>query len=162
MGAVTAESLDEIRARGNRDIFPTEILPGCSTALVLFAAAFLGEQDAAWIEEAGIVGTCVDHDEDRLKEMVRIYPDRWIFVNQDVYRFAGKATWHWDLVTVDCPSNEFDKCERLIELWCGLARISVVLGTAPGASSVTAPDGWRVSRTIRRSPIANWTVLEAV
>lgn len=158
MGAVTVE---EIRERGNRDLFPTEVLIGCKTALVLFAAGFLGEQDAAWIEEAGILATCVDVDEDKLKQMTRIYPDGWIFVRQDAYQFAGKSGWRWDLVTIDCPSGDFDKCLTLIRLWCELARKAVVLGTAPGAA-VGAPDGWRVARTVRRSPIANWTVLEPV
>lgn len=155
-------SVAEVRERGKRDLYPTEILPRCSTALVLFAAAFLGEQEAVWIEEAGMMATCVDNDAERLREMKELYPARWSFVPFDAYDFAKRvksARMQWDLVSVDCPSGAFPKCERLLPLWCSLARVAVVLGTAPGRR-VTAPDGWRVSRTIRRSPIANWTVLE--
>lgn len=149
----------DIRQRGKRDLYPTEILARCETALMLFAAGFLGEQDAAWVEEAGLVATCVDNDRERLVEMAAMYPDGWTFVCEDVFRFARSAKWRWDLVSVDCPSGAFEKCERLLPLWCSLARVGVVLGTAPGVR-VATPDGWRVVRTVRRSPIADWTLLE--
>lgn len=157
MAALTVDTIR--RERGNRRLYPTEILERCETALVLFAAAFLGEQDAVWIEEAGLVATCVDNDAERLDEMLRLYPEDWTFVSGDAYEFARRGG-RWDLVSVDCPSGDsFDRCADLLDLWCSLARVAVVLGTSPGRRLV-APDGWRVARTIRRSPIANWTVLE--
>lgn len=160
METLTATTtVEEIRAGGDRALFPTEVLDGCRSALVLFAAAFLGRQDACWIEEAGITATCVDNDRQRLDEMLRVYPEDWTFVLGDVFDYLATSLHRYDLVTVDCPSNMFDRCSDLAEGWCRLARHTVVLGTAPGAR-LAAPDDWRVTRTIRRSTIANWTVLE--
>jgi hypothetical protein len=158
---VDSLTVEAVRERGKRDLYPTEILERCDSALILFAAAFLGEQDAAWIEEAGLLATCVDNDAARLAEMETLYPESWRFVVADVYEYANSEVFIRDLVSVDCPSDQFDRAAQHLNLFCTLARVAVVLGTAPG-QRVTAPDGWRRTRTVRRSPIANWTVLERV
>lgn len=155
-------TLAQVRRRGDKALYPTEALNGCEDALVLFAAGFLGEQDCVWIEQAGIRATCVDTDADLVAEMRRLYPASWRFVVADAYYYASETPRQWDLVSVDCPSGTaMERCAALAPLWCKLARRAVVLGTAPG-SVLVAPGGWAVSRTVSRSPIADWTLLEAV
>lgn len=156
---VPVNTLEAIRSSGNPNLYPVSLLARCQTALVLFAAAFLGRQDAVWIEEAGVTAICVDINTERLAAMQLIYPDGWQFVWADAYQFAAEADQKWDLVSVDCPTGQFEKAADALDLWCSIARVAVVLGTAPGEKPA-APDGWMVRRTIRRSTIANWTVLE--
>ena len=69
MGALL--SLDE----SERHLYPVEALRGLRTALMGFCAAFLGRQDCVWVEEAGLVATCVDTDAERLFEMAGLYPE---------------------------------------------------------------------------------------
>ena len=58
----------------DRASYPTHLLEGCETGLCLFAAAFLGQNDAAHFEEAGVLTTCVDIDAERLGQMSFYYP----------------------------------------------------------------------------------------
>ena len=60
--------------RRPRELYPRRVLDGLTTALVLFAAAFHGRQDAIWIAKAGMNGTCVDIDAEKLEEMKVAYP----------------------------------------------------------------------------------------
>ena len=94
-------------------MYPREALRGLRTALVGFCAAFLGRQDCAWIEEAGLTATCVDPDADRLDEMHELYPEQWSFVRDDVYRYAQTLYvfgYQFDLVSLDPPTNQFTRC----------------------------------------------------
>lgn len=149
MGSVTAET-----------VFPVHLLEGSGTALVLFAAAFGGENDAAHIWDAGLDGTCVDVDSAALFAMTGAYPG-WTFAPADAFDYAraaaaaGKA---WDVVTLDPFTG--DTMDRVIEslpVFCALARNLVVAGT--DGREITAPDGWRVHSKSWRSSRAYWTNL---
>ena len=145
-------------------LYPREALRGLRTALVGFCAAFLGRQDCAWIEDAGLVATCVDLDADRLDEMRELYPGEWSFVCDDIYRYAKTLYafgYQFDLVSLDPPTNQFTRCADNAELWCALARRLVVLGTGR-YTSLVVPDGWALSSTHYRSDFQGgvyWTTL---
>jgi hypothetical protein len=134
--------------------FPHDVLVGCETALVLFAAGFHGRQDAYWIKEAGMTATCVDSDPALLEEMKPLYPDDWSFVCDDAYGYALYADKHlsrqWDVVTLDPWTNEFQRCADNLPAWCRIARHSVVLGTGVH-TDVTAPAGWRIEAVRKRT-----------
>lgn len=145
--------------------FPTERLEGLETGLVLFAAAWLGKQDAVFLADAGLVCTCVDVRAERLNEMRDVYPGGWEFVEADA--FAYSSAWRtagrrWDAVTVDCPTNLFGWCAQLLPRWCDLARRLVVLGCSP-TTELAVPDGWRLVERIDRSDYrggVQWAVFE--
>lgn len=161
---VRVTTLTDIRAEGVRDLFPTEKLAGMESALVLFAAAFMGRQDAIWIEEAGMVATCVDNDAEALTRMEAIYPDTWDFFCADAYWYATTTGDRWDVVTVDCPTGYFEQAAEHIKDWCVLARHVVILGTDTD-TPIEPPDGWQLVERRRRSDYAGgvyWAVLEAV
>lgn len=165
MESVTAPaSLEQIRDADDQG-FPQEVLVGCESALVLFAAGFYGRQDAFWIAEAGLKATCVDVDGERLQVMRAIYPEGWEFVEVDAYEYA-ELSWRmhrvWDVVTADPYTNHFTVCADNIDGWCRLARRAVILGTGVD-TSVTVPPGWRVESVWQRSTYKGgvwWTVLE--
>lgn len=162
---VTPASLDEIRADALPDLYPTRLLHGCETALILFAAGFYGRQDGIFIADAGLTATCVDLDGGLLNGMRVVYPAGWEFVEADVYEFSRRPTTagrRWDIVSIDCPSNEFDRCAGLVHVWCSFATKAVVLGTASD-TEVRPPARWRVRAKRRRSDFAGgtyWTILE--
>lgn len=155
-------TLETVRKSAAPHTFPRHVLDGCATGLVLFAAQWHGKQDAIWLAEAGIKGTCVDTNADRLAEMATLYPDGWEYLAEDVFEFATMTERMWDVVTIDCPTNLFDRCAGWAAKWCSLARWAVVLGSG-GAPELDLPMGWRVSETLQRSSFAGgvyWTVLE--
>lgn len=154
-------TMAELRDPGSARIFPQEVLKGCRSALVLFAAAFHGRQDAIWIADAGLRATCVDIDHAKLGDMGRVYPEGWEFVNGDVFDYAALTTRKWDLVTLDPPTNLFEKCAAWLPRWCELARRAVVLGCGP-SPELDVPDGWALEPLRYRSDFAggvNWAVL---
>ena len=130
-----------------------------------FCAAFLGRQDCAWVEEAGLTATCVDTDAERLVEMASIYPEEWSFVCDDVYRYASRVYafgYQFDLVSLDPPTNQFERCADKVELWCSLARRVVVLGIGAAPRS-PHPEGWRLADIVQRSSFRGgvyWAMLE--
>lgn len=142
-------TLADVRAEGVRELFPTEKLVGMESALVLFAAAFLGRQDAVWVEEAGLVGTCVDNDQGALDRMQDLYPADWDFVTADAYQFARVTGGRWDVVTIDCPTGQFEKVAEWLGVWCSIANAVVILGSQKDAPQ--QPDGWKLADLIRRS-----------
>jgi hypothetical protein len=159
---VAVVTLDQIHDPAGADLFPRYVLKGCETALVLFAAAFHGRQDAYWVQEAGLTGTCVDTDAGKLAEMTDVYPADWEFVIGDVFEYASSTGRTWDVVTVDCPTNLFAACADALLLWCELADRAVVLGCGPN-TPVLPPAGWML--TERRFRSGNfggvyWAVLE--
>jgi hypothetical protein len=159
---VAAVSLDQVRAGAAPAIYPRHVLTDCETGLVLFAAAFHGQQDAVWMADAGITATCIDLDGGKLEEMRAVYPDGWQFVKADAFKYATNANRQWDVVSIDCPSNLFDRCAELLPFWCLLARRAVILGTGTG-TVIEPPAGWRVSERLRRSNFQGgcfWTVVE--
>jgi hypothetical protein len=153
-------TLEAIQKSGIRDAFPTDRLVGLESALVLFAAAFNGAQDACWIAEAGLTATCVDYDALALERMAALYPADWEFVHANAYVYA--STRRWDVVTVDCPTGHFEQAAEMVDVWCRFARHLVVLGTGSD-TIVDAPAGWEISDTVKRSDYRGgvyWTVLE--
>lgn len=157
-------TLDAIRDTEGADLYPRHVLVGCETALVLFAAAFHGRQDAYWVAEAGLVGTCVDTDADKLEQMQKVYPSSWTFVCADAYEFVEQTGEMWDVVSIDCPSNQFERVAEAAPLWCDLAREAVVIGASRGTGKLIrrlAP--WEVTEMRYRSDFAGgtyWAVLE--
>lgn len=155
-------TLEELRTSDAN--FPHEALIGCQTALILFAAGFYGKQDAFWIADAGLHGTCVDLDESKLLEMREVYPGDWEWQLMDAYDFADRTERQWDVVVLDPWTQDFTRCADNIQAWCRLARTAVIIGT--GVETVlTPPDGWKMSQVRQRSTYAGgvfWTVLERV
>jgi hypothetical protein len=155
-------TLEQVRKGAAPAIYPRQALVGCADALVLFAAAFHGQQDAVWIAEAGMTATCVDIDADKLSEMSDAYPTHWDFVTGDVFEFALRTEKWWDVVSIDCPSNLFARCAELVPLWCRIARRTVILGT-DRRTSIDPPDGWTLGEKLHRSGNYGgvyWAVLE--
>jgi hypothetical protein len=155
--------LDDIRA--DRGLYPADILQDCETALILFAAAFHGRQDGIWIADAGIRATCVDIDADKLTAMKPLYPSNWEYVIEDAFEFAERshtlAQRQWDVVSIDCFTNHFDRCAELLPLWCLLASKAVVLGI--DERPLTIPEGWELSGRKFRSNFNGgvyWAVIE--
>ncbi len=154
-------TLDRIRYEEEADLYPTDALTGLSTAFMGFCAGFLGRQDCVWVADARLDATCVDIDLERLDEMTPMYPAAWRFVHADVFEYARQRYAQgarFDVVSLDPPTNLFDRVADTVDLWCRLARQVVIVGTARGT-----PLGWHISSVIRRSHYQGgtyWTVLE--
>lgn len=130
--------------------------------MILFAAAFLGRQDAVWIAHGRMIGTCVDIDHAKLGEMVLAYPEGWEYVHGDAFEYATQTERQWDVVSIDCPTNHFDRCAGMMDVWCRLARRAVVLGCGPD-TEIVAPDGWALTERRHRSNHLDgiyWAVIE--
>lgn len=138
--------------------YPTHLLPRGGTGLCLFAAGFLGQNDAIHMWQAGMDVTCVDTDEERVREMRSLYPDDWTFVIEDAWRFEKVATDIYDVVSVDNFTGKIEpRVLGSLPLWCALARSLVTVTLGRGAD-YEVPAGWN-STTMRRSPLASWLVL---
>lgn len=158
-------SLHAIRDESSGEVYPRYLFERARTALVLFAAGFYGKQDAYWIQEAGMVATCVDLDAEKLAAMQAIYSPGWEWHATDVFGFAATAHHqgrHWDLVSLDPPTGLFDATATLLPVWCQLADQAVVMGAGKD-TKIEAPPGW-VERAWRpRSMFRGgvyWVVLE--
>ncbi len=157
-------TLDEIRSPEATALYPSSVLEGCETALVLFAAGFYGRQDCVAIEEAGLRATCVDTDHEKLGAMTMAYPAGWEFVHGDAYEYARLTERTWDVVSLDPFTNQMQECATRLPLWCALARRAVVLGS-DGRTSFIVPNGWTVAGEYPRSAFNGgtyWTVIERV
>lgn len=155
-------TLDRIREPRAERLYPVDVLAGCESALVMFAAAFHGRQDAVWIADAGLRATCVDRDAGQLGEMVLAYPEGWEYVTGDAFAYAAATSRTWDVVSLDPPTSLFDICASLTHLWCSLARRAVIVGTGVG-TEVDPPAGWQITETRARSNFQGgvyWTVLQ--
>lgn len=140
--------------------YPTRVLTG-GDALVLFAAGFLGVQDAAHVRDAGMRATCVDIDGDKIADMAAVYPSDWEWVVGDVFDDRMNLR-DWDVVSLDPPTSLFDKCALWVGTWCDMARRAVVLGTGIG-TEVDPPAGWHITEVMPRSNFQGgvyWTVIE--
>lgn len=147
---VAMVTLDQVREGAAPDYYPRHAIVGGNTALILFAAAFYGQQDAIWFAEAGVTATCVDTDGDRLGEMQDAYPDDWKFVNADAFEFSLRTSGKWDVVSIDCPSPMFDRCAELLPLWCRMANRTVILGSGR-KMLFTDVAGWKLTDSVFRS-----------
>lgn len=143
--------------------FPAYVLPLEGTALSLFAAAFLGVNDAIYFARNDMTATCVDTDEQRLEEMADLYPYDWDFVVSDAWEFAeaaGREGRRWDVVTVDTYTGRAtDRSLQTLDLWCSLAE-RVVCATLPRKrlNDVLLVEGFTAD-VFPRSPLAAWLVL---
>jgi hypothetical protein len=92
--------------------------------------------------------------------MEAVYPEDWVFVVGDAYRYATFAAAA-DLVSIDCPTGQFERCAEMLPLWCELARRFVILGTGTD-TQVDPPPGWTLLERRHRSNFAGgteWAVL---
>lgn len=159
---ITYPSLEHV-AR-NAGPFPTSLVVGCESALVLFAAGFLGHNDAIHFAEAGIPDvTLVDNNAPRLEEMRSLYRDvSWEWVAGDAWEVAGAARAVgrlWDAVTVDTFTGDAEARSLAgLELWTSLASRFVAVGASLDAE-YRVPDGWSAD-LIPRSSHVQWLVLQ--
>ena len=151
----------------DRASYPTHLLEGCETGLCLFAAAFLGQNDAAHFEEAGVRTTCVDTDAERLGQMSFYYPRDWKYFTGDAWRYAEGAAAigrQWDAISVDPFLGDAGyRALDSLGLWASLARkfVTVTVSSRFRPASARWRDGWRASLH-PRSTNASWLVLERV
>lgn len=143
VGSVTYPTLEHVAMEARP--YPVEALEGCETGLVLFAAAFLGHNDAIHFAEAGIITTCVDRDGPRLREMQALYPESWSFVEADVFAFVRASSEKFDVVSADPFTPEFPRVAKLVPALCRLANRSVIVGAGTATvDEIKAPRGWLV------------------
>jgi len=148
--------------------FPHADIDGCHTALLLFGAGFHGWNDGWHVAHAGIHGTVVDINAERLHEMRDLYPADWKFIQNDAFVAAQRAAdmgGSFDLVSVDCFTNLSDTCFREIPLWTSIARrtvlITVTSDTLAGpARGARAPEGWRPLPPLERATGVYWYRLQ--
>lgn len=158
-------TLDELRRADEAELYPADALDSCADALLLFAAGFYGRQDAVWVADAGLTGTCVDIDGARLERMRPLYPDGWEFVCSDAFVYAAgqDGSRRWDVVSLDPPTSLFDQCAAQVPVWVRLARRAVIMGCGPDGPP-KAPTGWKRRRKLlHRSDFGGgvyWAVLE--
>lgn len=141
--------------------YPTELLEGAKTGLLLFAAGFLGHNDGVHFAEAGIVADAVDVDELRLEAMRKLYPPEWRFHLVDAFDFARAHVGRrkWDVVSVDTFTGDvMSRSLDLLRLWTGLANRAVTVTVTAGEPYVL-PRGW-TSWLYPRSTSVYWLVLE--
>lgn len=161
VAVASPRSLNEIRDLDAGVSFPGLALSGSETALVLFAAAWHGKQDAYWIAQAGLRATCVDLDEGRLREMMELYPRDWAFRQMDAFTYHEGCEVVYDVVSLDPFTNQFDRCADMLPVWCALARNVVILGMDD--RELEAPVGWQIVDRRKRSDFNGgvyWVVLE--
>lgn len=160
MGAVTYPTLEHVAQEARP--YPTHLLEGCETGLVLFAAAFLGHNDAIHMAEAGMDVMCVDIDRERLLEMEMLYPARWSFSSADAWDYANlwsRKGWQWDAVSVDTFTGDaMRRSLDSLELWCSLARRLVTVTITDDVLEVEKVEGWTMSLYPRSDHVA-WLVL---
>jgi hypothetical protein len=146
-----------------RGVYPTDLLREGETGLCLFAAAFLGENDAVHMRDMGMTVDCVDTNGERLLEMRTMYPEHWLFHERDAWDFARKTDSRWDVVSVDpFTGGTGDRALADLALWCSLARRLVTITLTNRVSHVAfprTPDGWKWETIMPRSANASWLVL---
>lgn len=160
MGAVTYPTLEHVAMAARP--YPSDLLEGCSAGLALFSAAFLGHNDAVHFAEAGMRGTCVDINGERLAEMRDLYPADWDFIEDDAWKFAERmrsGQFTWDAVSADTfTGSAMRRSLKSLPLWCSLAR-KVVTVTITAGALYLVPDGWRAWHYERATGVS-WVVLE--
>lgn len=146
----------------SRSAYPTWLLRENETALVLFAAAFHGANDAQFIRQAGMTATCVDTDHQKLGAMVLDYPDGWEYVHADAFDYAIRTRRQWDALSLDPFTNRFEECAGLVYAHGDrLARRAIILGCGSG-QAIAAPSGWKVAEMRKRSDLNGgvfWAVI---
>jgi hypothetical protein len=159
--AVTYPTLEHVAMQARP--YPSHLLEGCKSGLCLFAAAFLGHNDAIHFAEAGIDTMCVDTDRERLREMAALYPDSWSFQAADAWQFAEiwSGGFQWDAVSVDTWTGDLMlRALGSLDLWCSLARKFVTCTITHEIDDLPQIDGW-LPWLSPRSGNVDWLVLEA-
>lgn len=160
MGAVIYPTLEHVAMEARP--YPAHLLEGCETGLVLFAAAFLGHNDAIHFAEAGVQTTCVDTDAERLAEMRTLYPEDWEWEVCDAWDYEVFATgycFQWDAVSCDTWTGDLmHRSLASLNLWCSLAHKLVTATITDDVPMVDAPDGWK-AELFPRSERVSWLVL---
>lgn len=160
---VLAPPLDSISLEARP--YPADMLDGCRTGLLLFAAAFLGVNDGIHFARKQLVCTCVDTNEERLSRMEALYPPEWLFEAEDAWEFARAAQERgktWDAVSVDTfTGNATHRSLDSLELWCSLANRCLTVTVAKG-QECEIPDGWHGYLFPREASheIAAWLVMQ--
>ena len=114
-------SLAEVCDLNSGVSFPGAALEGCETALCLFSAAWWGRQDAYWVADAGLHGTCVDTDGQRLAEMAEhlsVAAGGSINRTRSTTASTSLGRQQWDVVTLDPFTSLVDRCAEDLGLWC--------------------------------------------
>jgi hypothetical protein len=140
--------------------YPVHLLNYGETGLCLFAAAFLGKNDAIHMARMGMDITLVDINRERLEEMGELYEcsymigDAWEFA-----RWMVDDGAEWDVVSVDSFTGDAtDRSIGTLDLWCSLAR-RLVTATVGKGQAWTAPEGWEGALFDRGGHLADWLVL---
>ena len=168
--AVEPEKFSDIEDLYCGSVYPgPQFFQGCSTALCLFSAEWLGKQDVYWLAKMGLTGTCVDLNGDNLARMKEIYPEGWEFIEADAYDYAEAALGEevqWDVVNLDPWTSQFGQCRALLTYWTTLARKTVVMGHGNyRVEYPEAPEGWKLTHDVRRSDFRGgvwWLVYQRV
>ena len=162
MGAVTYATLEHVAEQARP--YPAHLLDGCETGLVLFAAAFLGHNDAIHFAEAGLETTCVDIDEPAprrdARALSRVVGVPCTPMRGHCAQAAKREEFTWDAVSVDTFTGSLmDMALDSLELWTSLAnRLVTVTITTPVMDAVNVPHGWETS-LYPRSRDVSWLVL---
>ena len=158
---VLAPPLDELSEKAG--VYPAHLLPHRGHGLCLFAAGFLGVNDAIHMARQDMSVVCVDTDRNMLTHMQNMYPDQWAFIEWDAFDFAEKSRDEgvkWDVVSVDTWMGDLERRSlENLDLWCSLARKTVTL-TIGVCSAPDPPAGWDVDFMLRH-PVkkSSWMVL---
>lgn len=110
-------TLDDVRKSANT-AYPSDLLSGCQTGLLLFGAGFYGRNDGIHFYDAAIDATVVDSDSVKVQDMYGIYVvgdrslERWDWIITDAFEYMRNVGIHeyWDVVSVDCPMNLIPRC----------------------------------------------------
>lgn len=144
--------------------YPAWLLPHGGTGLILFAAAYLGHNDAIHFARNDMTCTCVDTNEERLDEMADVYPTDWDFVVADAWEYAQQAAaegQRWDVVSVDTFTGDAtDRSLETLDLWCSLANHAVTATIPTKIKDRVVLDGFTGTVDFfPRSELAAWLVL---
>lgn len=171
-------SLAEVRAEARGRVYPTEVLQGLRSGLLLFGAGFYGSADGIWFRDAGLqFASVVDIDSMRLGVMRALYPGSWTFECADVWEWCDRAKdigAMWDIVSADPPIDIASAApQELIRCATGLATRYVIVGAMRSAirefgleaEQRLSSDGrvWRITEIVERnSDGASWIVMKRI
>jgi hypothetical protein len=112
--------------------YPT-IPAGARTGLLLFGAAFKGENDGQYLRAAGLTCSVVDTDPARLSAMEKEYPPTCAYVCADAFRYVHDAVLRgaaWDVVSADPFTDEATRVLHMLDkldlIWSELLVVGVM------------------------------------
>ena len=122
----TFESLDEVRAKANRQ-FPAEYLEGIESTLCLFGATTLGRSELVHVLDAAVPRvTVVDPFWKKLRDVERLFPPEWSYSRDELLAWCGTARdegRRYDVVICDgSPSIVDHVWEDVVPVAASLAR----------------------------------------